>query len=89
MLARADCIDYLPLLIMHGDADRLAAPEGSRALYDAVMSEDKTLKLYPGFYHELYNEPEAGPLEDTLGVVGTADEAFYTTGRDRAITNLR
>ena len=67
VLARADCVDYLPLLIMHGDADRIAAPEGSQALFDSVMSEDKTLKLYPGFYHELYNEPEAGPLEDTLG----------------------
>ncbi|MFC1667616.1 serine aminopeptidase domain-containing protein, partial [Candidatus Omnitrophota bacterium] len=28
------------------------------ALYDAVGSEDKTLKLYEGLYHEIFNEPE-------------------------------
>lgn len=48
----------LPLLIMHGDQDVLTSPAGSQALLDAVSSEDKTLKLYPGLYHEIFNEPE-------------------------------
>jgi acylglycerol lipase len=48
----------LPLLVMHGTADRLGDPEGSRLLYDRAGSEDKTLKLYQGFYHEIFNEPE-------------------------------
>jgi len=26
-------------------------------LYDMVSSRDKTLKLYDGFYHEIFNEP--------------------------------
>ncbi len=47
----------LPILIMHGTADRLGDPEGSRILYDRVSSKDKTLKLYEGFYHEIFNEP--------------------------------
>lgn len=47
----------LPILIMHGTADRLSDPEGSRMLYDRVGSSDKTLKLYEGFYHEIFNEP--------------------------------
>lgn len=47
----------LPLLIMHGEADRLSNPEGSRALFSSASSTDKTLKLYPGYYHEIYNEP--------------------------------
>jgi len=47
----------LPILIMHGTADRLCDPEGSRILYDGVGSMDKTLKLYDGFYHEIFNEP--------------------------------
>ena len=47
----------LPILIMHGTADRLVDPEGSRLLYEKVSSEDKTLKLYNGFYHEIFNEP--------------------------------
>lgn len=48
----------LPLLIMHGSADRLAAPEGSKLLYERAGSKDKTLKLYDGLYHEIFNEPE-------------------------------
>ena len=48
----------LPLLIMHGDADRLTSPSGSRALYEAAGSADKTLRLYAGLYHEIFNEPE-------------------------------
>jgi alpha-beta hydrolase superfamily lysophospholipase len=48
----------LPILIMHGSADQLAAPEGSKLLYERASSTDKTLKLYDGFYHEIFNEPE-------------------------------
>jgi acylglycerol lipase len=48
----------LPIIIMHGTADRLCNPEGSQMLYDLVGSSDKTLKLYQGFYHEVFNEPE-------------------------------
>jgi len=48
----------LSVLIMHGTEDRLSDPEGSRILYQRVSSIDKTLKLYSGFYHEIYNEPE-------------------------------
>lgn len=47
----------LPILIMHGTADRLSDPEGSQILYERVSSRDKTLKLYEGFYHEVFNEP--------------------------------
>ena len=48
----------VPLLIMHGTADRLANIEGSKELNDRASSSDKTLKLYEGLYHEILNEPE-------------------------------
>lgn len=48
----------LPLLLMHGEADSLTAPAGSRLLHERAGSADKTLKLYPGLYHEIFNEPE-------------------------------
>lgn len=48
----------LPILILHGTQDRLCNPEGSQIVYDKVGSVDKTLKLYQGFYHEIFNEPE-------------------------------
>jgi alpha-beta hydrolase superfamily lysophospholipase len=48
----------LPILIMYGTADRLSNPEGSNLLYELVKSNDKTLKRYEGWYHEIFNEPE-------------------------------
>lgn len=48
----------LPLLIMHGDADVMTAVDGSRHFAAAVGSSDVTLKIYPGLYHEIFNEPE-------------------------------
>jgi acylglycerol lipase len=47
----------LPVLILHGDADRLADSQGSRWLYQAAGSADKTLQIYQGYYHEIFNEP--------------------------------
>lgn len=48
----------LPLLVLHGGADSMTSPEGSRFLEREVASEDKTLRIYPGLYHEIFNEPE-------------------------------
>jgi alpha-beta hydrolase superfamily lysophospholipase len=48
----------LPLLIMHGTDDLLVPYQGSEVLYRRASSADKTLKLYPGLYHEILNEPE-------------------------------
>jgi acylglycerol lipase len=48
----------LPILIMHGAADRISDPSSSRMLFDGAGSKDKTLKLYEGFYHEIFNDPD-------------------------------
>ncbi len=48
----------LPMLLLHGGKDVIAAPEGSRFLYENVSSEDKSLKMYPELFHEIFNEPE-------------------------------
>ena len=47
----------LPILVFHGDADGIALAEGSREFFQNLSSKDKTLKIYPGFYHETMNEP--------------------------------
>ena len=47
-----------PILILHGTSDRLADPNGSSVLYNGIMSEDKTIKLYENYYHEILNEPD-------------------------------
>ena len=48
----------LPLLVLQGSADRLVAPDGAEMLHRAAGSVDKTLKVYDGLHHEIYNEPE-------------------------------
>lgn len=46
----------LPVLILHGTADKATKPGGSRFFYDTAGSADKTLKLYEGHYHDLLND---------------------------------
>ena len=48
----------LPVLIMAGAASPLGEGEGAPRLFEAVSSADKTLKLYDGLMHEIFNEPE-------------------------------
>lgn len=48
----------LPMLVLHGTADRLTDPAGSRLIAEGAGSPDVTLKLYDGLYHEVFNEPE-------------------------------
>ncbi len=48
----------LPILIAQGSEDRLVDPDGAQMLHDTVGSVDKTLKIYDGLYHEIFNEPE-------------------------------
>lgn len=48
----------LPLLILHGTADTLAPLAGSKMVAERAGSADKTLKIYDGLYHEVFNEPE-------------------------------
>lgn len=61
----------LPILIQHGETDRLTAPAGSRFLFANVASTDKRLEIYPGLFHEIYNEPERDAvLDDLIGWFG-------------------
>jgi len=46
----------VPLLILHGDADRVVPPEVSRSFYENVALEDKERIEYKGGYHELDND---------------------------------
>lgn len=48
----------MPVLLMHGGADKLTASSGTKKFYDQVGSVDRRLKVYEGLYHEIHNEPE-------------------------------
>jgi alpha-beta hydrolase superfamily lysophospholipase len=48
----------LPTLVQIGDADPIAAPNRTRALFERLGSTSKRLLAYPGFLHEVFNELE-------------------------------
>lgn len=55
ILKLADAI-RLPALIMHAGDDHICKAEGSKKFFRKLASSDKALKIYDGFYHELFNE---------------------------------
>ncbi len=48
----------MPLLLLHGTEDQICPPADSALVHDTVSSPDRTLRRYPGLYHEVFNEPE-------------------------------
>ena len=46
----------LPLLIIHGKADKVTKPGGSQLFFDKASSRDKTLKMYEGYAHDPLND---------------------------------
>lgn len=48
----------LPFIVLQGDADQLVNPAGAQMLHAKASSADKSIKIYRGLYHELFNEPE-------------------------------
>ncbi len=57
---------HAPLLVVHGSDDRLIPVAGSRRLIGCVGSTDVELKVYPGLYHEVFNEPERDQVLDDV-----------------------
>lgn len=45
-----------PMYVLHGTDDKLIPVRSSRELYARAGSADKTLKIYEGGYHELWND---------------------------------
>ncbi len=48
----------LPILVMHGSADLLVNPQALRDVVAGVASDDLTAVMWPGLWHEIFNEPE-------------------------------
>jgi alpha-beta hydrolase superfamily lysophospholipase len=46
----------IPVLILHGTADKATKYSGSQLFYDTAGSTDKTIKLYEGHFHDLLND---------------------------------
>ncbi|MEV0294876.1 lysophospholipase [Nocardia sp. NPDC050710] len=48
----------VPLLVLHGTADVIAAPSSTDLIERGAASADLTVIRYDGLYHEVFNEPE-------------------------------
>ena len=61
----------VPVLIIHGTADKATRPSGSREFYEKASSPDKTLKLYEGHYHDMLNDIDKEVvIKDILDWIG-------------------
>lgn len=58
----------LPTLVLHGTRDTWTDPDGSRALFEGIASEDKVLHLVDDGRHELLNDTRR---DETLQVILT------------------
>jgi Lysophospholipase len=60
VLGARDAIQKIrvPALVMHGSRDCLVPVEASKMLFEGLGVQDKTLKIYDGMLHEIFNEVE-------------------------------
>ncbi len=56
----------LPLLMLQGSSDWVVTPSGAEDFVREAGSRDRTLKMYPGLYHDLLHEPEREIILDDL-----------------------
>ena len=57
----------IPILMQLAQDDHLTDPLISEEFFERLTVRDKTLRVYEGLYHEIYNEQEVlrrKPLED-------------------------
>lgn len=59
VLARAQALRDLPILALVGDGDRIIDPQVTLEALRKLQAPQHKVIVYPGFYHELINEPPA------------------------------
>jgi alpha-beta hydrolase superfamily lysophospholipase len=57
----------VPLLILHGSADRMVPPDGSRDFFSKVRHPDRKFQEYPGAYHGLFADFQSEQVLEDLG----------------------
>lgn len=55
---RRHCNDLeVSMLVLHGEDDLVCDPNSAKYVYEKAASKDKTLKIFPGMWHQLIGEP--------------------------------
>jgi alpha-beta hydrolase superfamily lysophospholipase len=71
----------IPILILHGSADRMVLPDGSREFFAKVRSAGSQFREYPDAYHGLFADLNA---EEVMGDLLTWIDARLQTSRTLA-----
>ncbi|XP_010245789.1 PREDICTED: caffeoylshikimate esterase-like [Nelumbo nucifera] len=58
----------LPLLVVHGEDDLVCDSDSARLVYEKAESKDKTLKIFPGMWHQWIGEPKEG-VDQVFGTI--------------------
>lgn len=56
----------LPVLLLQGGEDSIVGSHDAELVDKKAASPDKTLKIFPGLYHEILNEPEKQQVMDLI-----------------------
>jgi alpha-beta hydrolase superfamily lysophospholipase len=69
----------VPILLLHGEDDRLCPVAGSRDFFDRLKVSSRHLRTYPGLRHEIFNEPErVTVLNDLIDWIRNAEPGPQT-----------
>lgn len=68
----------VPLLVLHGSADRMVPPDGARTFFARVRHPDREFREYPGAYHGLFADVD---FEKVLGDLEGWVDAHIPGGR--------
>lgn len=78
IIFESDCCGLqvsLPLLILHGECDKVTDPSVSKALYEMASSSDKKLNIYKdGFHALLEGEPDETIIRVFDDIIAWLDE---------------
>ena len=69
----------IPALVMQAEDDKSVLLEGSRKLYEALESSDKTWKTYAGYYHDSQFEEDRSRMDNDL-VAWIREHSVSTSG---------
>ncbi|MHA2303329.1 MAG: alpha/beta hydrolase [Candidatus Thorarchaeota archaeon] len=47
----------IPVILQQSEEDLILIPEKNKEFFENIASEDKTFKMYPGLYHEPFEDP--------------------------------
>ncbi|KAJ3844319.1 Alpha/Beta hydrolase protein [Lentinula raphanica] len=81
----------MPILFIHGDADKVTSVKATQAFFDTIDAQDKQIIIFPDGYHELQNEPpevRQKLVNDIVSFVEARTVTALTESHSATVTQL-